>query len=97
MGSTSTHSGYVSESVFFEILDLLHIKVTDFDVNLIKKRFSHPCEQRIDYKGALAAMTVNFNVKRPLEEFWIFRDTNKETTTTVSMKDFLESKIDRES
>jgi hypothetical protein len=44
MGSTATHSGYVSESVFFEILDLLHIKVTDFDADLIKKRFSHPCE-----------------------------------------------------
>lgn len=44
-------------------------------------------------------MTVNFNMKKPLEEFWIFRDTNKGTDnlTTLSMKDFLESKIDRES
>jgi len=42
--SSNIHSGYVSESVFFEILDLLHIKVADFDIDLIKKRFSHPSE-----------------------------------------------------
>lgn len=95
----NTHSGYVSDSAFFEILELLHIKVSDFDVDLIKKRFSHPCESRIDYKSALAALTVNFNTKSPLDEFWIFRDTNVGTDvkTTVSMRDFLESKIDRES
>jgi hypothetical protein len=42
--SSNIQSGYVSESVFFEILDLLHIKVADFDIDIIKKRFSHPCE-----------------------------------------------------
>lgn len=41
--SNTTHSGYVGESVFFEILDLLHIRLGDFDIELIKKRFSHPC------------------------------------------------------
>ena len=93
------HSGYVAESVFFEILDLLHIKLGDFDIELIKKRFSHPCESRIDYKGALAALTVNFSSNKPLEDFWIFRDTTvgTDTKTSMSMKDFLESKIDRES
>lgn len=98
-GDKATHSGYVNESVFFEILDLLHIRLGDFDINLIKKRFSHPCESRIDYKPALAALTVNFTVKDPLEEKWIFRDINigNDTKTTLSMREFLESKIDKES
>jgi hypothetical protein len=92
-------SGYVADSSFFEILELLHIKISDFDKDLLKKRFSHPCEARIDYKPALAALTVNFSAENPLDGFWVFRDTgkNSDAITTVSMKAFLESKIDKES
>ena len=46
----SQHVGYVQESVFFEVLSLLKVKLSELDEDLIKKRFRHPCEARIDYK-----------------------------------------------
>jgi hypothetical protein len=61
-----THTGYVADAAFFEILELLKIKLQGIDVDLIRKRFSHPCEARIEYKPALAALTINPN--KPLTD-----------------------------
>ena len=68
------------------------MKLSDIDEDVIKKRFRHPCEARIDYKQALAALTCDLNSGNKLDDSWYVRDTQSiDTVTTLSMRDFLES------
>ena len=54
-----THTGYVADAAFFELCELLKIRLDEIEKDQIRKRFSHPCEARIEYKPALAHLTVN--------------------------------------
>ena len=51
-------TGFVKESVFFEILALLKIKLGVEDLKILKEKFGDSYKQ-IEYKAALASLSVN--------------------------------------
>jgi hypothetical protein len=53
----------VIESVFFDILSLLKVKLKEADVRLLKKLYGKG--DRIDYRLALAALTINMDSLTP--------------------------------
>jgi hypothetical protein len=69
----------VKTIVFFEVLDLLNLRLKEVDKKLLVKIFSHPTESSIEYKNALAYLTINLELPDPLSGFWVLRLNGKRT------------------
>lgn len=85
---------------------LLQVKLKDTDASALSKRFGHHVGGRIDYKAALAALTINLQSATPLDDYWLFRDNSVPsgkspigggTESTTTMRDFLQSKVEEHS
>ena len=88
------HTGWVKNEIFWEILDMQKVKVRDHDKAALSMKFG--ADGRIRYKEALAVMTVNTLSLKPMDEPWVVRIGNgfDEQKTSISIKDFLESRVD---
>lgn len=76
--SATTHTDTVKDSLFFDILQLMGIKLTDADTKRVRLACGDPLKPgQIRYKDALAAVSINPESERPLESKWIVRLPNQ--------------------
>ena len=73
LSDQTVHTGFVNEAVFFDITALLKIKLQESEKKVIKLKFGKVTDDRIDYKEALAALTVDTKSISPMDDYWIVR------------------------
>lgn len=73
LSDQTVHTGFVNEAVFFEIAALLKIKLQENEKKMIKLKFGKVTDDRINYKEALAALSVDTKSLSPMESYWIVR------------------------
>jgi hypothetical protein len=74
---------------------MLFIKLREDDKATLKAKFtSTSTDGGIRYKEALSILTVNTLKDKPFEEPWVLRSESDDQKTSMTIKDFLESKLD---
>lgn len=68
------YTGQVKSNVFFDILALMKIKLKEVDEKALALKHGQAVSGKINYKSALAALTINLESQNPFEDYWVFRN-----------------------